>query len=97
MTALLWLDEKTDDAIDLGDSFRLFQVHAELAHVCGERYDQYPELFGVLGSVLDQEDVGQETLFKIQNQARTFLTQHGSELGDYTRSILGKLVGDFRE
>lgn len=94
MGALLWIDTDKDEAISLGDPFRLRAAFAEMARVVGSGFAAYAELFGVPDACAEQEDVDPDWLALVRRQAGQLLREHGRDLGDVAQAVLAQLTGD---
>jgi hypothetical protein len=94
MSALLWLSEAEDKALDLGNPLVLLQTFARMAEVCGEeRYNaDFKELFGVPNATMDQEDVDPDWLATVREQAGKFLREFRSRLDVEAKVTLEELM-----
>ncbi len=86
---LLWTDEANDEAIDLGDPFRVYQVFAELARQDDDA--KWAELFSV--PEFAEQEVEPEWLESVRQQAHDFLHDHGEDLSDEAQEMLQILAG----
>ena len=94
MSALLWIDTDADEALDLGDPFRLLSAFAEMGKAAGNEHDRYGELFGVPDATMGQDDVDPAWLATVRQQAGEFLRRYDRYLGNHARWILGELSGE---
>lgn len=88
MATLLWLNTEKEQVIDLGDPFRLWQVWAELARVCEDVDERFPELYEVLGVAESQEDCDPAWLGKVKDQSADYLKDFGSKLSPSARETM---------
>ena len=86
MSALLWIDEENDEAIDLGNPLTLYKSLAELG-----RLD--PDGFVAIHSLPDlvEQDVDDGTLGALREEAGEALKRFGSKLSDHTKWVLKQL------
>lgn len=89
MSALLWIDEENDEAIDLGNPLTLYKSLAELG-----RLD--PDEFETIHSLPDlmEQDVDDSTLGALREEAGEALKRFGGKLSDHTKWVLEQLGED---
>lgn len=91
MSALLWIDTDADEAVDLGDPFRLYGIFSEMQRVAGG-VEGFEELFGVVEATEIQDDVDKEWLVTVKQQARDFFMKHARDLSDDALHVLKELA-----
>lgn len=89
MSMLLWIDEAADEAIDLGDPFRVFAVLGELHGIDPD--DRWAELQAI--PEFAEQDPDAEWLGKARDQAAAFLKAHREELSDEAVEFLNRVAG----
>ena len=95
MTATLWINEETDETIELGGTFQLYKAFGEWAAVSGTWdvfVSKWPALSGLVSQVESQEDADPEWLSDLRQEASRFLHEHADELGDGPHGILTRLL-----
>ena len=97
MTATLWLNTEREETIDLGGTLPLYAAFAEMARAAGPDQKNYPDLFGVLSQVEDQADAPADWLEDVKDQAKVFLSRHGSRLSGAAQWVLKQLIGHEQE
>ncbi len=95
MTAQLWIDTAADRTVELGGTLPLYAAFAEMVRAAGgdrQARADYPDLFGVLDQVEDQDDADPEWLAAVRAQAAAFLKKHAAKLDAHAAWVLGQLV-----
>lgn len=90
MSMLLWTNEQSDEAIDLGNPFQVYTAFAEMAKAAGPDDAQWAELFSVPGFA--EQEVDAEWLHKVAEQAERFTDLHGANVSDHAQWILRALA-----
>jgi hypothetical protein len=93
VSAYLWIDAAKNDALNLGDPFRLLAAFAELGRVVGDRYDEFADLFGVPDATMDDADADPAWLADVRAQAARLAAEFPEALHDDTRALLADLAG----
>lgn len=87
MGSLLWINEKNDEAVELGSPLLLWKSLAELGRL-------EPEAFPTIHSLPDrlEQSVSKKDLDVMKNEATEALKRYGEKLSDHTKWILRQLI-----